>query len=273
MEEFQLYFCTMPKLLFAHRFGSKQYDMVFQNVRQNMEITYVLQGGCDICFLDNGEKCTVPPCSMLCSLFERPKRITAKTYHEHITIGFSVDYVHTTEGGLRLPQVLSFGKEENPLLPSMEQLILQYTIDADAPQNMGLLYEILGRLSVLHLSAQKKQTMGQEWYIKKAQRFIVDNISLPFRVTDVAAHLNISPGYLSHLFHQYLGQTVIEYANQVRVRRIEELVLGYGMDIRQAGNQVGLSDPNYVSRLFQKVRGCSLSELRRTRYHHPDVKE
>lgn len=29
MEEYQLYFYTMPKLLFAHRFGSKQYDMVF----------------------------------------------------------------------------------------------------------------------------------------------------------------------------------------------------------------------------------------------------
>lgn len=272
MEEYQLAFCTMPQLLFAHRFGTRQYDMTFQAADNNMrmEVTYVRHGGCQICYLDTEEKIPVPENSMIFSLFERPRHIFSATYHEHITFSFKAAYTHVEKGGLRLPQVLSFGKEANPLLPSMEQLVLQYTLDADSPQNMGLVFSILGQLSGLYLSGQqKKQSMGQEWYIKRAQKFIVDNIALPLRVTDIAAHLGISASYLSHLFHQYVGQTVVAYINTVRIRRVEELVLNYGMDIRQAGAQVGLSDPNYVSRLFQKIRGCSLTELRHTRYHHP----
>ncbi len=272
MAEYQLAFCTMPQLLFAHRFSTRHYDLTFMPSEDQacVEITHVRHGDCQICFLDTEEKIDVPENSMIVSLFERPRRIVSVTYHEHITFGFQAAYTHVENGGLRLPQVLSFGEEENPLLPSMEQLVLQSAIDAGAPQSMGLVYSILGQLSTLYLSnQQKKQYVGQELYIKRAQKCIVDNIALPLRVTDIADSLGISTGYLSHLFHQYLGQTVVEYINTVRIRRVEELVLNYGMDIRQAGAQVGLSDPNYVSRLFQKIRGCSLTELRHTRFQHP----
>lgn len=275
MGDYQLYFHSMPRIVFAHRYGTHRYDMEFPPDRSRVEITCVLQGGCEILFTDNRQRICVPADSMLCTLFERPRRMTAQGYHEHITVSFQTEYIHTAESGLVLPEVLSFGEgEENPVRPLMEQLVMQYTMDSGSPQNMALLWEILGKMSNLYLAGgQREQTMGQMWYVKKAQNFIVQNIAMPLRVTDVAAHLDISPGYLSHLFNDIVGQTVVEYINTVRIRRVEELVLNYGLDIRQAGAQVGLQDPNYTSRLFRKVRGCSLSELKKTLIHTPGLPE
>lgn len=274
MGNYQLYFHSMPHIYLAHRYGTHRYDMLFPANPKRIEITCILQGGCEIYLPDSRQRIPVPANSVICSLFDTPRHLSASGYHEHITVAFGAEYDHVQSGGLILPDVLSFGEEENPILPCMEQLVLQYTIDAQAPQNIGLLWEMMGRLSVLCLSEpQKEQPMGQMWYVKKAQKFIAENISFPMRVTDVASHLDISPGYLSHLFNDILGQTVVDYINTVRIRRVEELVLNYGLDIRQAGAQAGLQDPNYTSRLFRKIRGCSLSELRRTRMHHPTLPE
>ena len=274
MGEYQLYFRSMPHINLAHRYGTHRYDMHFPQDPNRVEITCILQGGCEIFIPDRGRRIPVPANSVIVSLFESPRHLSAEGYHEHITVSFGAEYSHVTEGGLMLPEVLSFGEEENLILPLMEQMVLQYTMDAQAPQNIGLLWEMMGKLSVLYLSEPRKgQAIGQMWYVKKAQKFIAENISFPLRVTDVAAHLNISPGYLSHLFNNIVGQTVVEYINILRIRRLEELVLNYGLDIRQAGMQVGLNDPNYISRLFRKVRGCSLSEMKRTRFHHPKFPE
>lgn len=271
MGNYQLYFHSMPQILLAHRYGTHRYDMYFPPDPRRVEITCILQGGCEIFLPDSRQRISVPANSVICSLFSSPRHLSAAGYHEHITVSFGVEYSYVQSGGLILPEVMSFGEEENPILPYMEQIVLQYTMDACAPQNIGLLWEMMGKLSVLFLSEpQKEQAMGQMWYVKKAQNFIVQNIALPLRVTDVAAHLDISPGYLSHLFNDIVGQTVVEYINTVRIRRVEELVLNYGLDIRQAGAQVGLQDPNYTSRLFRKVRGCSLSELKKTQIHIPE---
>ena len=274
MSDYQLYFYSMPRIHLAHRFGTHRYDMHFPAMEKRVEITCILQGGCEILLEDTGERVSVPDNSVICTLFEHPRHHFCQEYHEHITVAFGVEYSYVQSGGLILPKVLSFGEEENPILPLMEQLVMQYTIDSHAPQNPGLLWEILGKLSVLYLTGQQReQSMGQMWYVKKAQGFIAANIAMPLRVTDVAVHLHISPGYLSHLFTEIVGQTVVEYINTVRIRRIEELVLNAGLDVRQAGIQVGMHDPNYVSRLFRKIRGYSISELRKTIIRKPDLPE
>ncbi len=281
MVEYQLFLHAMPHILFAHRYDTQHYRFRLPvNLRQ-FEITYVLQGGCDITTLlpDQWETPVhVPPDSVIFTVFDRARLYAAEGWHQHTTVGCY--YAHPISklseadtaavGGLILPQVLSFPTPENPVRPLVEQLVLTYNLDNAAPLATALLFELLGTVSRLYLSGkQEEQTFGQSWYVKKAQQYILENLSAPLQVSDIAAHLDISPGYLSHLFSALQGQTVVEYINTLRIRRIEELVLTYGLDIRQAGAQVGLYDPNYVSRLFRKIRGCTLSELRHIR--HPEM--
>lgn len=272
MIEYQLYFHSMPQIHFAHRFGTNRYDIHFPAEQGKcIEIACILHGGCEICYPDNGQQISVPENSVICTLFERPRHHFCQGYHEHITVSCLIEYTHAVNGGLILPHVLSFGKDENPILPLLEQLVIQHTAYNTSPLATGMLWEIMGKLSILHqLGQQKEQVTGQMWYVKKAQDFIAANIAMPIRIADVADHLDISQGYLSHLFTDIVGQTVVEYINNVRIRRVEELILRTGLDVRQAGAQVGLYDPNYVSRLFRKIKGYSISQLRKTVVHTPE---
>ncbi len=288
MVEYQLSFRSIPQVYFAHRYDTMQYRFSHANREQSFEITYVLQGGCDITLLPPAtgeEPLHVPPDSVIFSLFDKPRLYASTGHHQHSTVGCVVDYTVLTPTendnkqssvptGLVLPQVLSFSSSENPVRPLVEQLVMTYSMDTAAPMVTALLLELLGTISRLYLSGkQEEQTFGQSWYVKRAQKYILENIAGPIQLSDIAAYLDISPGYLSHLFSAIQGQTVVEYINTMRIRRIEELVLTYGLDIRQAGAQVGLHDPNYVSRLFRKIRGCTLSELRHTRYPEPPTSE
>lgn len=267
MTVYQLSFRSMPKIAFAHRYGTESYSNFMRPKACWMEISYILQG-C-IHMEEAGNKVEIAPCeSVVITVYDRDRHFSCPgEYHQHSTVGFTVEYEEVQSEGLILPQILSFKTPDNPVRPLIEQMVLQYNLEPKSPRVLAMLFELMGKISYLYQSElQHETTFGKEWYVARAKQYIIENIEKAPRATDTARFLDISPGYLSHIFTEMTGQTVTQFINEVRVRRIEELVLSYGMDIRSAGEQVGLMDPNYVSRLFKQVRGCTLSELRHAKY-------
>ncbi len=267
MTVYQLAFRSMPRVEFAHRYGTEAYSNFIRPKACSVEISYVLQGCIQI--EEAGKNMEIASCeSVVTTVYDRDRHFSCPgEYHQHSTVGFTVDYEETEAGGLILPQILSFQTPDNPIRPLIEQMVLQYSLEPESPRVLAMLFELMGKISDLYQSElQHATTFGKEWYVTRAKQYIIENIAKPPRVSDTAKFLDISSGYLSHIFTEMTGQTVTQFINDVRVRRIEELVLSYGMDIRSAGEQVGLPDPNYVSRLFKQVRGCTLSELRHAKY-------
>ncbi len=266
MKEYRLNFHSMPKVTFAHRYGTEDYNGTFQKNEGLIELTYILRGA--VSYEADGQHGIIPADSVMITVYNSGKRYyCTEPYHQHTTVGFTVDYEETAEGGLVLPHYVSFKTPDNSFRPLVEQLVLQYNLNPDNPRSLAMLFELLGMISDRYQSErQKEETFGKEWYVTRAKQYIIENIAHTPHVTDTAKHLDISAGYLSHIFTEVTGQTLTRYINTVRIRRIEELVLTYGMDVKEAGEQVGLNDPNYVSRLFRKVRGCTLSELRHAKF-------
>lgn len=262
----RLNFHHMPSVRFAHRYGTDNYNANFPLRSQTVEISYIVRGGLHL----ETEQGTdfAPVNSVLITVYNKKQHFyCTEDYHQHTTVGLTVDYEEVSEGGLILPMVLSLKKHENPVRPMMEKLVLQYNLAPENPRVTAMLFELLGMISDIYQSElQEEVTFGKEWYVNRAKQYIIENIEKPPHIMDTAKFLDISPGYLSHIFSELTGQTLTGFINLIRVRRIEELVLSYGMDIKEAGEQVGLMDPNYVSRLFKQVRGCTLSEIRHAKY-------
>lgn len=262
MNEFQLALNSIPKLTFAHRHETDHYNIhkALNLPNRFIEITYVLTGNCVV----HTPECeyTVPCDSLMVSIYDEEYIFSSNEFHRHATINLEIDYEHVCENGLILPRVLSFETADNPVRTLLEEIILRYSINENDPKNIAMVYELLGKISSIYqIKNADSHEYGKERYVNRAKKYIVNNISLPFTVTDVANQLNISVSYLSHIFHQVTGQTVKQYINAVRVKTLEELIVAYGLDLKEAGVKVGLSDPDYVSRLFRKVRGHSITEL------------
>ncbi len=100
-------------------------------------------------------------------------------------------------------------------------------------------------------------------YCRQAKEYITQNIQRKITLEELAAYVGISRNYLTNLFSACEQQPLCEYINRVKLNHLLELMTKYGMSMRDAAEAVGFSDVNYVSRIFRKLYGMTLSEYRR----------
>ena len=58
---------------------------------------------------------------------------------------------------------------------------------------------------------------------------------------------------------------MMEYINRRKLSYMLELIRRYGYTLAQAGEHVGFGDANYVSRIFKRYYGMTLTEYRRNK--------
>ena len=83
-------------------------------------------------------------------------------------------------------------------------------------------------------------------------------ISIPLLGKDFGYH----PDYLSHLFHQSTGSTLIQFINKTRIDSSKNLLANYQVSIKEAAYSCGYTDEKYYMKLFQKQEGITPSQFK-----------
>ena len=65
----------------------------------------------------------------------------------------------------------------------------------------------------------------------------------------------MAPDHLRRLFQQETGRTPVEFLTELRVAEAKRLLKVGGFAVKQVAERVGIPDPYYFSRVFQKVTG------------------
>lgn len=135
----------------------------------------------------------------------------------------------------------------------------------------ALIFELLHKLDSQCRSLELEEKSGAAagartdmFYSRLILRYISDHICEKIRIGDISSHLSISVAYLSKQFREATGMTVVDCINRMKVARIRELIVTRGITLREAGELVGITDVNYLSRLFKRYSGMSVGELKRT---------
>jgi len=130
-----------------------------------------------------------------------------------------------------------------------------------------LLYDCFAVLTEYAVNTvQNRQLLPQQdvsHYTSKACRFLETKITERPTVLAVAEHVGISYDYLKRLFRKDMGMTLKEYANLVKIRRVEQLITDGNMTLEAAGSAVGIENLKYLSRLFYRYTGASAAEYRK----------
>ncbi|UKS26784.1 response regulator [Paenibacillus sp. HWE-109] len=114
-------------------------------------------------------------------------------------------------------------------------------------------------LSLL-LNERNVQGAGTIYQIKKIIELeYADSLDL----NSLAKRVFLTPSYLSKLFRQETGTTIIEYIISVRMNKAKELLINQ-MQLKtyQVGELVGYRDPAYFNKQFKKVVGLTPKEFR-----------
>lgn len=108
---------------------------------------------------------------------------------------------------------------------------------------------------------------GNRRHCDRAKTFIAQNISRPLKVSDVANAIGVSKNYLTNVFSSSEGVPLIEYINRRKLSHMVDLIRRYDYTLSEAGAQVGYTDVNYVSRIFKRYYGMTVTQYKQELKH------
>lgn len=96
-------------------------------------------------------------------------------------------------------------------------------------------------------------------------KFIEDNYSEEIDVNDISQHVYLSYSYISRLFKDYTGDTIVNYINNRRLRKAQYLLKCTSKSINDISSEVGFNNQNYFCNIFKKTFNIAPIAFRKNR--------
>lgn len=93
--------------------------------------------------------------------------------------------------------------------------------------------------------------------IGEAKAWIRENYCRPFKVTELASELGYQADYLSTLFKQSMGLSIVGYTNKIRIEAAKNLLETEGLPIKVVAYSCGFTDEKYFMKVFKKLEGST----------------
>jgi AraC-like DNA-binding protein len=123
-------------------------------------------------------------------------------------------------------------------------------------------YELMTRAYVelilsklLDLAVYKNPVSVADRRVRQVVEFITEHYSQSLPLQAIAHQVQLSPSYLSSLFHRSMGMTLNRYINLIRVNHAESLLMNNMANVTEAAERCGFCDVYYFSRVFTEIKG------------------
>ena len=278
---------SIPVVVHSHRFTTTCYNIPFKAIPHHLEISYIEQGAVEI-YKEDRLLYTLPEKSIVINFYEQPLRFVSKApVHSHVTVGLVGDYVMSPMSSKDVLACSRMHSSHQPeymaaILPYQNKMILDHNsriyrlFDKIIQTNTGALGEHSLETSALAMTLMaeiSKECVRQCYvnlqlppsdivYTERAMDYIAAHLSQKIEVQDIARAVGISSGYLSGIFKTVTGKTMVEYINLAKLQRVTELVSSLGISAGEAAEQVGITDPSYLSRLFRKYLDTGIRDIK-----------
>lgn len=257
---------SIPRIWFAHEYGSREYDIPFPVMADRLEICHLIEG--DVSREQGGRTVRIPRGSVVMNDYSCPVRYYGEGgYCLHRTVGLQMSFTRASaEDALVLPLVLCPGTAAALAGQTISPIIAEYAVSGPGSAKcVSLVFELFSLLDLKEPCGSRSGTGRLDSgaaLADAALHYLAEHLDRPVRAEEIAASLNVSTGYLSTVFKRHTGQSLIAYFNRLKMERVCELMRVRGLSLKQAGAFVGLLDENYLSRLFRRHTGVSVREFR-----------
>jgi len=211
-----------------------------------------------------GDVFIIPPMSKFEVFALEPKT------HRHITteaiIDCRIDSANNSPLMLELPLIIKAGQRSERICAAIRRAANKSspTGTNDYFRQCADFMRILEELEAFDPDRTHDPIPSQVRYCREAEKYIINHIDKKIRVEDIAETIGISKNYLTNIFSSTHGMPLVEYINRQKLSHMIELMLRFNYSVREAGEYVGLDNVNYISRMFRKYYGVTISEYRRS---------
>ena len=115
---------------------------------------------------------------------------------------------------------------------------------------------------------QQTQDMAQssaasaDHIVSSVQAYISAHYGEQLSLDQLAQQFYLSSSYLSRLFKRETGTTLTTYLQNVRIEAAKNLLRTTALKSYEVAERVGINDPLYFSRIFNKITGLKPKDYR-----------
>ena len=155
--------------------------------------------------------------------------------------------------------------------PFREYLLRIIALDKKKPDfyelDITICLQSMWRLLLEHITYEpqvSRENFLEYDRIKKILSYIEDNYQNKITLNDIAGHIHLCESECTRLFKRHMNTTLFTFLQEYRIERSLEF-LQSGEPVSTVALNTGFSDPNYYSKVFAKIKGCSPREYRKHR--------
>lgn len=120
-------------------------------------------------------------------------------------------------------------------------------------------------------TASRTDTRSSSALARSAKEYVDCNYTdCECTLSGIAKSLYVSPGYLSAVFKETVGESFINYLTGLRMKRAKQLLAGTELMIYEVAIMVGYENQTYFSTVFKKSAGMSPKDYRES-VRQPEV--
>lgn len=156
--------------------------------------------------------------------------------------------------------------------PFREYLLRIIDLDKKKPDfyelDITICLQSMWRLLLEHITyepqASRENSLEYD-RIKKILSYIEENYQNKITLNDIAGHIHLCESECTRLFKRHMNTTLFAFLQEYRIERSLEF-LQDDQPVSAVADKAGFSDPNYYSKVFAKIKGCSPREYRNHRF-------
>lgn len=97
----------------------------------------------------------------------------------------------------------------------------------------------------------------------EVRNYLDENYKKKIVLDDLAQKFNINKYYLTRIFKEQFGTSIINYILGIRITEAKNLLRFSNLSIEEIGLQCGIGDAYYFSRVFKRIEGMNASTYRK----------
>lgn len=114
-----------------------------------------------------------------------------------------------------------------------------------------------------HITALKQEKRNDGSFSRKVMEYVGDHYQdQDLNVSITAMAFDITPSYLSALFKEQTGTSLLEYINRTRIEKAKEM-LSEGCSVAEAAKLSGFSNSSVFIRMFKKQTGITPGQMKK----------
>lgn len=140
----------------------------------------------------------------------------------------------------------------------------KFAIQIEQAQSIGELESLYEEMPHAYCTMVRELALeGLSPLVKEAVTAIRFTLDEPVSLNSLADRLGVHPSYLSRAFKKEMGITITDYINKLRIEEAKYMLDHGNVSVSETALSVGYNDPNYFSKVFQKLEHVTPLDYRK----------